>query len=76
MHQGLLLGIDLYDERDKLIATTMHREMAIIHLHSVKITEFELEKGERLLGITSTLIERRKMIAANYNLRFLIGNQN
>ncbi len=76
MHQGLLLGIELFDGDDKLIASTLNRfcggELPF-RPTTVKTTEIALEEGERLIGINCAVMVRKKMISANYDVRFVIG---
>ena len=70
------MGIELFDSNDGLIASTFNKfyggEMPI-RPSTVKTTEILFEKGERLLGLTCAVMVRKKMIAANYDVRFVIG---
>lgn len=76
MHYGLLLGIELFDSNDDLIASTLNKFYSgeiPLRQNTLKTTDVYLEKGERLLGITCSVMVRKKMVAANYDLRFVIG---
>jgi len=74
MHYGLLLGIELFDSNDDLIASTLNYSGEVpLRQCTLKATDVYLEKGERLLGITCSVMVHKKMMAANYDLRFVIG---